>query len=65
MKKKVSTISRTRRAKSISPRGEHPYFCDAALGGIALRVIIADIRKHKPQENSTEKTPDEEPADKI
>lgn len=41
----------------------HPYFCDAAgdekavLGGIALRVLMSDIRKHKLSgENESEKS---------
>jgi hypothetical protein len=51
MKKKNSLTSRTTKAAK-SERREYPHFCTPAakatpLNGMALRVIIADIRKHK------------------
>ena len=51
-KKKSATSSSSANAKA----GAHclpPFFCDgagakvSALGGIALRVLMSDIRKHK------------------
>ena len=57
MKKKSST-----NGKKVTGNARRPQFCDAVgvetnpLGGIALRVLMTDIRKHKlGNENATEK----------
>lgn len=56
MKKKSPSIPTPAKAES-QPRREYPYFCDvsaadatSSLNGMALRVIISDIRKHKTRD---------------
>jgi hypothetical protein len=72
MKKKVSSVARKAKAELTAHR-EAPYFCDlvpathgaSAIEGIALRVIMTDIRKHKTSGNAPENTTGAEGADKI
>ncbi len=68
MKKKSSSIAQTAKAEK-NVRREYPYFCSPAtettpLSGMALRVIVSDIRKHKTGDDRLEK-PAAEFADKT
>ena len=58
MKKKNPSTAQTAKAGK-NGRREYPYFCSLAaeatpLNGMALRVIVSDIRKHKTGDDRLE-----------